>query len=81
MASVTMDHPVIAPPPARPARKKRSATPQKGGTAAPAVKGEKPKRPLTPEEKERIRRRRAAKAKAKAEAEKRAVKEEFNEKL
>ena len=72
MASVTIDPPVIAPPPARPARKKRSATPQKGGTAAPAVKGEKPKRPLTPEEKERIRRRRAAKAKAKAEAEKRA---------
>ena len=71
MASVTIDPPVIAPPPVRPARKKRSATPQKGA-AAPAVKGEKPKRPLTPEEKDRIRRRRAAKAKAKAEAKKRA---------
>lgn len=74
MASVTIDAPVIAPPPAAPARKRRSATSQKGGTAAPqtAAKGEKPKRPLTPEEKDKIRRRRAAKAKAEAEAKKKA---------
>ncbi len=74
MASVTIDAPVIAPPPAAPPRKKRSATSQKRGAAAPpaATKAEKPKRPLTPEEKDKIRRRRAAKAKAEAEAKKKA---------
>jgi hypothetical protein len=72
MASVTIDAPVIAPPPAAPQRKKRPATAQKGGTAAPAAKGEKPRRPLTPEEKDKIRRRRAARAKAEEEAKKKA---------
>lgn len=73
MASVTIDDPVIAPPPAAPPRKKRSAAPQKAGAApAPGAQGEKPKRPLTPEEKDKIRRRRAAKAKAEEQARKKA---------
>ena len=75
MASVTIDAPVIAPPPAAAPRRKRVAAPAQGGTptagtgAAPA---EKPKRPLTPEEKEQLRRRRAAKAKAQEQAKKKA---------
>tara|TARA_R110002072_G_scaffold13481_1_gene56759 strand:+ start:229744 stop:233268 length:3525 start_codon:yes stop_codon:yes gene_type:complete len=75
MASVTIDSPVIAPPPVAAPRKKRTAAPRQSATAAPApssVKGETPKRPLTEEEKDRIRRRRAAKAKAEEQARKKA---------
>jgi hypothetical protein len=74
MASVTIDAPVIAPPPVAAPRKKRTAAPRPGGAAAPtnAAKGETPKRPLTEEEKDRIRRRRAAKAKAEEQAKKKA---------
>jgi hypothetical protein len=71
MASMTIEAPVIAPPPAAAHRRKRASAPKTAGAAAPAAApGEKPKRPLTPEEKDKIRRRRAAKAKAQEQAKK-----------
>lgn len=74
MSSMTIDAPVIAPPPAAAPRKKRKSAPQAAGskTAGTAPPVEKPKRPLTPEEKDKIRRRRAAKAKAEEQAKKKA---------
>jgi cellulose synthase operon protein C len=74
MATVTIDAPVIAPPPAAVSRRKKSADTKQGGTPAPATvtPAEKPKRSLTPEEKDQIRRRRAAKAKAEEQAKKKA---------
>ena len=73
LASVTIDPPVIAPPPATAPRKKTRAVPPNVGGKAPSVAPtEKPKRPLTPEEKDKIRRRRAAKAKAEEQAKKKA---------
>ena len=76
MASVTIDAPIIAPPPAAAPRRKRPAAPGRPVAAAVSAKpapagaspAEKPKRPLTPEEKEILRRRRAAKAKAQEQA-------------
>ncbi|MFT5093283.1 MAG: hypothetical protein ACI93T_002109 [Porticoccaceae bacterium] len=79
MASMTIDAPVIAPPPPAAPRKKRTSAPRSAGSkpagaAAPTgtAPAEKPKRPLTPEEKDKIRRRRAAKAKADEQAKKKA---------
>ncbi|MHC4878223.1 MAG: tetratricopeptide repeat protein [Planctomycetota bacterium] len=75
LAATQVEAPVIAPPPVEAPRKKRPASAGKAAPAkqaaakAPAAAGEKPKRPLTPEEKEKLRRRRAAQAKAKAEQE------------
>ncbi|NQV27892.1 MAG: tetratricopeptide repeat protein, partial [Rhodopirellula sp.] len=71
MASVAVDEPVIALPPVVAPRKKRAAAPQQGAAAAePTGTPEKPKRPLTPEEKAILLRRRAAKAKAQEQAKK-----------
>ena len=79
MAMGQVDNPVIGLPPAAPPKRRRPATaptpgavpaPQRKSAAQPAAEGEKPKRPLTPEEKERILRQRAAKAKAAEQAKK-----------
>lgn len=73
LAATQLETPVIAPPPVAPTRKKRPS-----GTATPAkISGgsEKPKRPLTPEEKEKLRRRRAAKARAEQQRKKQAGEE------
>ena len=79
LAATQIDPPVIAPPPAVPQRKKKpaAAAPSAPGQAGvqPVSDGEKPKRPLTPEEKEKLRRRRAAKAKAELERKKQAGEE------
>ena len=79
LAATQIEPPVIAPPPAAPQRKKKpaAAAPSAPGQAGvqPAPAGQKPKRPLTPEEKEKLRRRRAAKARAEQERKKQAGEE------
>jgi hypothetical protein len=72
LAATQMESPVIAPPPVAAPKKRKPAVASPtapGSVAAPPPAGEKPKRPLTTEEKEKLRRRRAARAKAKAEQE------------
>jgi hypothetical protein len=66
MAHAAENPPVIAPPPATPRKKRPAGAKPRTASEAPDTDGKaaKPKRPLTPEEKEQLAKKKAARAKA-----------------
>lgn len=76
MAHAMENPPVIGPPPATAPRKKRPAGAKPKGSTGPAIQTDgqpaaKPKRPLTPEEKEQLAKKKAARAKAQQQKQRR----------